>query len=287
VCTTFKVWSNQIQCKQFHFARVPQTITSEIRDDFYVLLTPLSQGKVAVSSNGRVLFDGELRPGMLRLVAPGESTQVTLKSQLRNIALVIPGASARKALRRAGYAWHAKPRFLEPLTRPSRTVARLASALQEAANLKDMQRLLYVEGLTDSLFACLTAGQRSMQGTAVRGPKAPLSDSDFATCTAFADQMIGQKLTVERWAAVLKMNSSEFTQRFRKRTSLSPYAWFLRRRLERAKKLLQEPQHPIIEVALRAGFGSQSHLTEAFRRHVGCSPARWREARYFLHSDNK
>jgi AraC-like DNA-binding protein len=284
VRTTLRKRSTQIHCKQFDHTKVPQTITSKIVDDVYVLLTPLSPGKVAVSRNGSVLFDGDLQPGMLRLIAPGESTQVTLKSQLRNIALVIPGASARRALRRAGYAWRAKPHFFEPLTRPSQTVARVATALQVAAEVKDTQRPLYIEGLADSLIACLIAGQ-SVRQNGLRKPKGPLSDTEFVACTAFAEEMIGKKLTVQRWAAAVKMDSSEFTQRFRKRTSLSPYAWFLNRRIERAKELLQEEQLSIIEVALRAGFGSQSHLTEAFRRHVGCSPARWREMGHFQHSN--
>src|SRR6202012_3531943 len=98
----------QIQFGHYHYTKVPQTIATEIREDFYVLFTPLSSSKIQTMRDGKILFEGELRPGMLRLASPGESVEVSLKSRLRNIQLVIPGAIARRALRRAGYAWHAK-----------------------------------------------------------------------------------------------------------------------------------------------------------------------------------
>jgi AraC family transcriptional regulator len=52
----------------------------------------------------------------------------------------------------------------------------------------------------------------------------------------------------------------------------------LDRRVERAKELLRETGTPIAEIALSAGFSSQSHLSNWFRRRVGVSPAAYREA---------
>lgn len=48
------------------------------------------------------------------------------------------------------------------------------------------------------------------------------------------------------------------------------------RRIECAKRLLQEPELPISETALRAGFSSQSHFTTSFRGGGGATPRAFR-----------
>jgi AraC family transcriptional regulator of adaptative response / DNA-3-methyladenine glycosylase II len=47
-------------------------------------------------------------------------------------------------------------------------------------------------------------------------------------------------------------------------------------RLERARKLLASSDLSILQVALRAGWNSSSQFHEAFRNHVGVTPARYR-----------
>jgi len=49
-------------------------------------------------------------------------------------------------------------------------------------------------------------------------------------------------------------------------------------RIERARKLLASSDLSILEVALRAGWNSASQFHEAFRSHVGVTPARYRAA---------
>jgi AraC family transcriptional regulator len=49
-----------------------------------------------------------------------------------------------------------------------------------------------------------------------------------------------------------------------------------RRRLEHARRLLADRSSSLAQVAVQAGFADQSHLTRAFRRHAGVTPARYR-----------
>lgn len=49
-----------------------------------------------------------------------------------------------------------------------------------------------------------------------------------------------------------------------------------RQRMERARQLLASPDIPLSEVALRAGFADQSHLTRTYKRFTGRTPARER-----------
>jgi AraC family transcriptional regulator len=49
-----------------------------------------------------------------------------------------------------------------------------------------------------------------------------------------------------------------------------------RLRVEHASKALAQSDMPLVEVALSAGFGSQSHLTRIFKRATGLTPAAYR-----------
>ncbi|HEX4277414.1 MAG TPA: helix-turn-helix transcriptional regulator, partial [Bryobacteraceae bacterium] len=56
----------------------------------------------------------------------------------------------------------------------------------------------------------------------------------------------------------------------------SPHQYVLTRRIERARELLRNTDLPVVDVALAAGFSSQSHLAHWFLRQVGISPAAYR-----------
>jgi AraC-like DNA-binding protein len=47
-------------------------------------------------------------------------------------------------------------------------------------------------------------------------------------------------------------------------------------RIARAKKMLSETDLPIADIALRAGFASQSHFTTTFRKLVWTTPKGFR-----------
>jgi AraC family transcriptional regulator len=50
-------------------------------------------------------------------------------------------------------------------------------------------------------------------------------------------------------------------------------------RIEAAKHLLEGAAVSLSEVAYRAGFADQSHLTRVFHRATGLTPARYRATR--------
>jgi AraC family transcriptional regulator len=71
-----------------------------------------------------------------------------------------------------------------------------------------------------------------------------------------------------------------FAQRFTAQYGETPYKFVIRQRVDHARRLLAESDLPIAEVALRAGFCSQSHLSDVFKRMVGETPASFRRASF-------
>jgi AraC family transcriptional regulator len=72
------------------------------------------------------------------------------------------------------------------------------------------------------------------------------------------------------------MSYFHFSRAFKQSMGMSPTSYIAERRIERAKKLIQETDLPISEVALRSGFSSQSHFTTAFHKIAGVTPRAFR-----------
>jgi AraC-like DNA-binding protein len=74
------------------------------------------------------------------------------------------------------------------------------------------------------------------------------------------------------------LSASHFSRAFRQSTGLSPHRWLVRRRVDRAKRLLPDRKLSLAEIALSCGFTDQSHFTRVFSAIVGISPGAWRRS---------
>jgi AraC family transcriptional regulator len=60
---------------------------------------------------------------------------------------------------------------------------------------------------------------------------------------------------------------------------MTPRAFVEQRRIERARRLIDESRQSLAEIAVESGFGTQSRLTTTFRRRTGFTPAEYRRGR--------
>ena len=74
------------------------------------------------------------------------------------------------------------------------------------------------------------------------------------------------------------MKVSEIARRFRIETGTTPHRWLLSRRVLEARRLLEESDLPIDEVAWRAGFGGAASLRQHFRRAMSTTPTAYRRS---------
>jgi AraC family transcriptional regulator len=82
-----------------------------------------------------------------------------------------------------------------------------------------------------------------------------------------------------RMAAEARLGPSYFTRAFRRSFGLTPHAYVLERRVERAKRLMVSTAEPLSQIAVACGFADQAHLSRVFNRSVGCNPQMWRRKR--------
>ncbi|MEJ0027924.1 MAG: AraC family transcriptional regulator [Rhizomicrobium sp.] len=86
-------------------------------------------------------------------------------------------------------------------------------------------------------------------------------------------------LTIPELSAVARLGPSHFQRAFKTQFDVSPHAYVVQRRIEKAQELMLTTDKPLCEIALCTGFSDQAHLATRFRRLVGTSPSVWRRER--------
>lgn len=94
----------------------------------------------------------------------------------------------------------------------------------------------------------------------------------------YLDDHIGDEVCLDDLAKLASVSRFHFARCFRGSTGEAPMAFLRRRRIERAKDLLERGDRPISDIAVEVGFYDQSHFTRHFTRIVGTTPGRF--ARY-------
>lgn len=87
---------------------------------------------------------------------------------------------------------------------------------------------------------------------------------------------LGRPLTLAVLAREARMGVHAFGPAFTRAMGVTPHAWVVQRRVARARHELEATDAPVADIAQRLGFSSQSHLTTAFKRITGLTPAAYR-----------
>jgi AraC family transcriptional regulator len=88
---------------------------------------------------------------------------------------------------------------------------------------------------------------------------------------------IGDPVGLSEVATAVGVNAAHLARVFRARYGVSVGEYSRRLRLDWAVAQIARHDRPLAEIATEAGFADQSHFTRHFRRHVGTTPARFRE----------
>jgi AraC family transcriptional regulator len=105
-----------------------------------------------------------------------------------------------------------------------------------------------------------------------------LSPNKLRRVTDFITENFSSDISLGELAHVAGMSSFHFAREFKKATGTTPHQYLIKFRVDQAKSLLADPDLPLVEVGLRAGFSHQSHFTRLFRRITGTTPHLYRVA---------
>jgi AraC family transcriptional regulator len=94
----------------------------------------------------------------------------------------------------------------------------------------------------------------------------------------YIDANLDREIALTALAETAGMSAHYFSELFKQSVHVSPHQFVLRRRIDRAQRLLNDPAMTVLEAAVRSGFADQSHFTKMFRRVVGVTPTAYRAA---------
>lgn len=105
-----------------------------------------------------------------------------------------------------------------------------------------------------------------------------LSNQQRRLLRDFVHDSLERKIRLVDLSSVAGMTPNQLLVAFREAFGTTPAQYVLEYRLRRARRLLRSSRQDLLTVALRSGFGSHSHFTNAYSRRFGHTPSsfRWR-----------
>lgn len=128
----------------------------------------------------------------------------------------------------------------------------------------------------ESLVGSIVAGLLDIPGDDGERANGRLTQAQMNKLISRVNASSDCRLTVAEMAATVGLSESWFANVFKQTTGTTPLQWQLGKRVDLAKKLLAESDLSIADIAVQLGFSDQAHLTKAFRRIAGETPAAWR-----------
>jgi len=92
----------------------------------------------------------------------------------------------------------------------------------------------------------------------------------------YVEAHLDEAVSLEDLAREIGLSSSYLCRAFRATFGVSPHAYLVQRRLDRARLLMTETPDPLAHIAQACGFSDQAHLCRQFGRRYGMPPNRWR-----------
>ncbi|UYB54278.1 helix-turn-helix domain-containing protein [Xanthomonas sp. AM6] len=134
---------------------------------------------------------------------------------------------------------------------------------------------MFVQGLAQSLAVHLVRRYGGVAQTK-RRPRGGLPAFKLRRAMALMEQELAQEFQLGRLARAADLSEFHFCRAFKQNTGYAPSRYFIRMRMERARRLLRETSRSIIEIGLEVGYSSASHFSQVFRRETGVTPSEYR-----------
>ena len=150
--------------------------------------------------------------------------------------------------------------------------------------LKQMEPEMLTDGGTRIIYADSLAQATAVHDLSLNDnhdqarakPISPLPQAVLQRVKEYIEEHLHDKLSLNELARKTPYSRAHFLRMFRAATGTTPHQYLTERRIEQAKRILQEEEISLIDTASRYGFSNQSHMTRVFREQVGLPPSAFR-----------
>lgn len=211
--------------------------------------------------------------GLVSVTDPNELTRIIIRGGANVARLFVPLASLAEA---AGSHRHPtiKALFNEREPRLARCAQRGLVALHQG----DHTDPLLLSSIVLELSSAMVEKPLQSGGVAVGG----LSRRQLRRVEELIESRLSSPVasspSLSELAAEASLSMHHFAREFRRTTGATPYAYALRRRLDRARGLVVGSEIPIAKIGALLGFPSAAHFSDRFQREMGVAPRALRRA---------
>jgi AraC-like DNA-binding protein len=239
---------------------------------FAVLGIALRPTRARFTVDGECVHEGTIPASFAALTAAGRAESVEFHGPCDFLHLFVP--SWRLAEIAAQSADLTSPADLTGLwlSAADPVIERLAWLLLRGGEDAAETSELYLDGIALAIVSRLFGCSRSRD--AARG----LVKWRLKRVQDFIEEQLAERLSLADLARSAGLSRMHFAAQFRAATGMRPHEYLVRRRIQKAQEMLLTTSMPLVEVALSVGFQTQAHFTTVFRRFLGETPGRWREA---------
>lgn len=93
----------------------------------------------------------------------------------------------------------------------------------------------------------------------------------------YLDESIEKKISLSKLGELANMTARQLFRKFKKELGTTPYEYYMQRKIEIAKNLLDHSQFSVKEIALRLGFNDAYHFSGMFKKKTGTSPTAYKQ----------
>jgi AraC family transcriptional regulator len=247
----------------------------ETSADHYRISVTLRGAHVSAHYNGRAIYDGKTKPGMVHIAEPNTTISGLLRSPGEALHLFVPkrlliqlgeeGSTPGLCLRKTIFE------FDNP-------IGFLGRAIADSILADDSGSRLYVDSLCAAVVARLLYSFSNREPKVFGRPHG-LSGWRLKRVREYVDAHLDRPISLQNLADAAGLSPMHFASQFRQACGVRPHEYLLQQRIERSKEMLLHSRTPVIQIALSVGFETQSHYSTIFKRIVGETPTEWRRLR--------
>jgi AraC family transcriptional regulator len=154
-------------------------------------------------------------------------------------------------------------------------IEQMGLALYRAAQTSVSDSALYAESIAIGLAAHL---MQNYSAATIKPAAGKLAARQLHQLYTYIDTHLDRSLSLAELSEVVALSPHHFATLFKRSTGLTPHQYVLKARIDRAIILLKTTELPIVTIAHRVGFQTQSHFTRIFRQLTKITPKQLRDS---------